>query len=542
MRTSGKMKTQGNTSWKAIACVSLGGVVSCSAGCVSTRAVLHEQRIVASASSSQVDESAEDPSNIPAEQSIAANSNAAVERPTLPDVTRLVSYSAQAASPSDRPVPSAAANANLPADQAPAQLAPPLPDMTAAAGAVNPQGMSLEEFELLAFAHNPTIQALAATTQKAAGFRTQVSLRANPTVGYQGVQLADQGTDQHTAFVEQEFVTAGKLGLNRRVLNEALRAQVFELEAQKQRVATDVRIKFYEALAAQQRIELVSEFQNVANHGLELAELRKQALVGSQVDVLQAKIQKNEVDLAHTQASVAYRAAWQELAALTGCPDLQPVPLTGKLPDTVDPLDWVGVAGQLVSGSPEFQAAQIRVRQAVANLQRQGVQAVPNLTLQVASGYDNGTGSELINVQFGAPLPLFNKNQGNIAAAQAEYCRAVMEVERIKNSIQARLASVSREYDSALAAVDTYANQILPSAQDTLELAEVAYKSGETSFVQVLVARRTYFESNLQYLLAQSQLAQARAKVDGYVLTGGLDSIIDESGDDSLRGLTFGQQ
>ncbi len=47
--------------------------------------------------------------------------------------------------------------------------------------------MSLTEFQSLALDNNPTIQALAATTQKAAGYRTQVGLRPNPVVGYQGV-------------------------------------------------------------------------------------------------------------------------------------------------------------------------------------------------------------------------------------------------------------------------------------------------------------------------------------------------------------------
>ena len=62
--------------------------------------------------------------------------------------------------------------------------------------AATPSVMSLADFESLALGNNPTIQELMATTQKAAGFRTQVGLRANPTVGYQGNQLADQGTDQ----------------------------------------------------------------------------------------------------------------------------------------------------------------------------------------------------------------------------------------------------------------------------------------------------------------------------------------------------------
>ena len=116
------------------------------------------------------------------------------------------------------------------------------------------------------------------------------------------------------------------------------------------------------------------------------------------------------------------------------------------------------------------------------------------------------------------------------------------EVERIENSIKARLAAVSRDYDSSLASVTKYANDILPNAEEGLKLAELAYKAGETSFLQVLVVRRTYFDTNLQYIASQAQLAQARAQVDGYVLTGALDAVEDRSGDDSLRGLTFSQQ
>ncbi|MFH1302500.1 MAG: TolC family protein, partial [Planctomycetota bacterium] len=91
-------------------------------------------------------------------------------------------------------------------------------------------GMSLQELESIALANNPAIQELAASTQKAAGYRTQVTTRPNPMIGYQGQQLADRGTDQHLAFVEREFVTANKLELNNRVLNATLSAQLQELE------------------------------------------------------------------------------------------------------------------------------------------------------------------------------------------------------------------------------------------------------------------------------------------------------------------------
>lgn len=137
---------------------------------------------------------------------------------------------------------------------------------------------------------------------------------------------------------------------------------------------------------------------------------------------------------------------------------------------------------------------------------------------------------------------MFNKNQGNITAARAEYLRASREVERIENAIKARLANAAGDFDASMAALEEYSNEILPNAQEGLELAEIAYKAGETSYVQVLIAQRTYLESNLQYIASQALLGQARARIDGYVLTGALDPIVDNSGDDSLRGLTFGQQ
>ncbi|GAB5444668.1 MAG: TolC family protein [Fuerstiella sp.] len=407
-------------------------------------------------------------------------------------------------------------------------------------------GMSLSDFESLAFSNNPSIRELAATTQKAAGYRHQVGLQANPIFGYQGQQLADRQTDQHLAFVEQEFVTGGKLELNRRVLNEAVRAQSLELEAQKLRVATDIRVKFYEALAAQQRIQLISDFRSVTARGIEVAELRVKAAEGTRIDVLQATVQKNEIDLALQQAEIQFDAAWRGLIALTGTPHMEPTSLVGELPQQMDQKDWGSVASSIVSSSPEYSAAQTRVAQARAALQRHGVQAIPNVTVQFGAGVDNATNNGMMNLQIGAPIPVFNKNQGNICAAQAEFCRATLEVQRIQKSIEARLAEVSREYDSSLAAVNKYGQEILPNAAESLKLAEHAYEAGETSFLQVLVSRRTYFDSNLQYIAAQSQLAQASSKVDGYVLTGGLDAVIDnsgdDSGDDSLRGMTFSQQ
>lgn len=120
---------------------------------------------------------------------------------------------------------------------------------------------------------------------------------------------------------------------------------------------------------------------------------------------------------------------------------------------------------------------------------------MPNITTQLGAGFDNGTDSGLINLQVGLPIPVFNKNQGTIAAAQSEYCRALMEAKRIENAIRARLAIISSDFETSLEAVNVYGNEILPGAKEALTLSETACKAGEMDFIQLLVARRTYFNS-----------------------------------------------
>ena len=417
----------------------------------------------------------------------------------------------------------------------PSQASPPevTPSQTA---------MTVDDLVALALSNNPSIKELAATTQKANGYKTQVGLRPNPVMGYQAAQLADRGTDQHVIFAEQEFVTANKLGLNRRVLNESLRTQLHELEAQKLRVATDIKIAFYQTLALQRQQDLIEEFLGVTERGFELTQKRQQAAEVSKVDVLQAQVQKNEMQLALRQNQAKLQAAWRRMAALCGIMDLPPVKLAGEFSNRPNTLDWEALQIQLIQSSPEYAAAQANVSRARAEYDRHNVQAVPNITALLGPGYDNGTNSGMLNLQIGAPIPVFNQNQGNISAARAEYCRAVQEAQRVENSIRSRLAEVSGEYEVASEAVNQYQNLIIPATRESLALAERAYKVGELGFIQTLVARRSYFDANLQLVASHAQLASAQSQIDGILLTGALNPVSDRSGNDSLRGLTIGQR
>ncbi len=394
---------------------------------------------------------------------------------------------------------------------------------------------TLASLEATALENNPAIREASASAHKAMGYHDQVGTRPNPTVGYNGTQLADRGTEQHIAFVEQDFVLGDKLSRNQAVLGQEVESQLWEVEAQRYRVLTDVRRHYYEALSAQRRLDLATEFIQIAAKGVDVAQARVEAKEGSLPEVLQAEIQFNQVEVQRRQADAAYRGAWNQLMAVTGISGAAPGQLEGTLPGADDIHDLHDVKSLAMTSSPELQAARARVARARAQVDRQQAQPIPNLSVMFAAGYDQSTNHGMINAQAGLPLPLFNRNDGNVAAAAAELMRACQEVRRIELSIESRMARAAQDYEGAAAAVEQYEQVILPKAGDTLRLAEQAYSAGEFGFLEMLIARRTYFETHLEYVASQTNLALAQAYLDGFALSGGLDQTPDTGFDSGLR-------
>jgi len=401
-------------------------------------------------------------------------------------------------------------------------------------------GITLAEFEQLALDNNPTIKILSAAASRANGIRNQVGMYPNPSIGYFGSQLADQGTDQQGLLYQQQFVRGNKLALNQRVLSRAMQAQMWDVETQRYRVLTDIRLRYYDAVASQRIKKLAEDFSIVTIKGAEIAKARRGAGEGTQIDVLQAQIQMNQIDIRRQQAEFAFQGAWKDLTAIAGMPYMAPTPIVDEMNPEITDQDWDSTYQSLLVSSPELTAAQTRVSEARANLDRQKVQATPNVTVQLGAGADNGTGSGLLNLQVTAPLPVYNKNRGNISAAYAQFSQATHEVNRIELSIKSRLARVSQEYDAAKIAVLKYEREILPKAEETLKLSDNAYQAGELNFLQMLIVRTTYFESNLQSINAIRRLAQAQVSIDGLLLNGGLDKTTGyTAGSGGLRGQTL---
>ena len=383
--------------------------------------------------------------------------------------------------------------------------------------------MTLESMLQIAIGNNPTIRQAAAALEAARGNWVQVGLYPNPGVAYLGNQIGDQGrAGQQGAYFEQEFVRGGKLGLNREVAEREIVIAQQRLAAQRMRVNNDVRIHFYNTLIAQRAVEVTHDLRATGNQALDIAQSLFDAQQVSKVDVLQARVEANNAAIRVVNAENRLAASWRRLAAVAAVPGLPQQRVSGDLMADIPVFSWEESMGRILQESPELAASRTQVSRSIEALRRARVEPVPNLTVQAGPQYDYGTQHTITNVNILLPVPIFNYNQGNIRRAEADVRAARAAVLRQELTLTTRLAAEFERYSNARNQVKQYREQILPDAHETLDLVATTYRQGESSFLVLLTAQRTYFHTMLAYLDAQRELWETAISIDGLLLTDSL--------------------
>lgn len=379
--------------------------------------------------------------------------------------------------------------------------------------------------------NNPSLAQFGAAVGTAQGNWLQVGLYPNPDIGYAGNQINDRGTaGQQGAWFAQSFVTAHKLRLNRAAASQDVNRAQNDLMAQRLRVLTDVRLRYYDALVAQRSLDVTGTLLKISEQGVVAAEALLKAQEASRVDLLQAKIERDTALILQTRALNRQQAAWRALAAVCGLPELQSTRLAGELTTGWPELNWDECLGRLWGASPELGAARAKAAQASWVLARARVEPVPNIDTQFTPQYDTNAEFANYTVLMSVKYPLWNKNQGNIRAAQADLMAARANVAKLELALQQRLAQAFERYANARQQSERYQRDIMPNAQTTLDLVTQGYRQGEFTYLFLLTAQRTFFQVNLAYIDSLREMWQGSMVIDGMLLSDSLDAGIDESG------------
>jgi cobalt-zinc-cadmium efflux system outer membrane protein len=359
----------------------------------------------------------------------------------------------------------------------------------------------------------------------------------NPIIGYAGNEFAFRAfgdKSEHMAFIEQTIPLGGKLGKSRAVF-ELEKAQAEQsAAAQKQRILNGVRLLFYRALGAQQLVEVRTRLAKLAREAVKVTSELYNLGQADRPDTAQIGIEAERSELDLIRAENERDQVWQELAAVIGNPFLKPARLIGELDKGLPALDQETLLNRLLTESPEIKRAQAGVERARAAMTRAKAEVMPDLFLRGGFGYNREllereissnrrTGPEA-QVEIGIRIPLFNRNQGGVATAAAELEMAEREARRVELLLRAQFASSFRTYLNALRVATQYQKQIVPQAQNAYDMYLRNFRGMAAAYPQVLIAQRTLFQVQAEYVAALVDTWQTATLIQGYLLNGALNA------------------
>lgn len=400
--------------------------------------------------------------------------------------------------------------------------------------------LTLAELEQLAVARNPTMQQAQAAIDAARGRSRQAGAFPNPVIGYSAEEITNSADPrgEHGFFVEQTIPLGGKLRLGRQVFaREAERAEA-ELDLQRRRIASSVRTMFYEALTSERRVEVQERLAALASEAVGITAQLFNIGAADKPDFLEMEIEARRMQLSLNAAKNRMFAVRQQLAAVAGDPAVASRPLSGSVDQAIPELQRDAALQALLEQSPQVRAARAELARTQALTAQARRTTFPDLFLRGGAAYNREHGERSGRpigwegqIEAGISVPLFNRNQGGVAAARADETRAQAELQRLELSLRSAAATEFAAYLTAVGEADTYKREILPRAEEAYKLYLARYREMAAAYPQVLVAQRTLFEMSDRYLESLEQAWRAALRIQGLLAGDGLQPPAERAGE-----------
>lgn len=374
------------------------------------------------------------------------------------------------------------------------------------------QTLTLESALQSAFAGNPDLAAAQWEIEIAQGGRQQAGLIPNPVASWDAEDTR-RSTRTTTVKLSQTLELGGKRGARIDVASRAQDAAAQELEQRRNLLRAEVIEGFYGALRAQERLELAQRSMALAERGLVIANGRVTAGKASPVEATRAQVQLSEVRLERSRAEIGVSDAYRRLAAITGSANIGFERVESGALNTPALPSATQLLARLES-TAELRLAELQIQQREAGLGLEKAQRIPDLDVSIGSQYDASVRERVNLVGVSMPIPLFNRNQGNVLAAS----RRADQARDLRNATELRLRTETRQaldlWATANSEVRAFNQVILPAAQSAVDSATRGFEMGKFNFLEVLDAQRTLIAARTQYLAALAQATDAWVRIE----------------------------
>ena len=389
--------------------------------------------------------------------------------------------------------------------------------------------LTIDELVARALAENPDLRAARTDVDAALGRLRQAALRPNPMLELGGQKALSPDNNLMiglTVPLDRGGRKEGRVAVAEREL-EMKRAQVKDRE---RRVAGDVRMKAGEYLAARRNLGVTDELLQVNRDALGLVQNRVRQGAAPALEENLMLVEVNRLDASRqVQASRVEIAALQLKALAAIGPDV-PLTIRGDLAAPAPALDVSEALRHALAARADLDAARADVKMGAAKIRKE--QAEGRWDASVNVGYtrqdfgfmlngltDSGATRPIQDVfhYFGAgvsiTLPVRNRNQGNIAAAEADARGAERRLEFAELIVRQEVSAAFAQYEGARRSLDIYERGVRDVARRNLDVVRQTYGLGRTSLLDVVAEQRRYVDIENGYTDVLKQVYDAVVEI-----------------------------
>lgn len=381
-----------------------------------------------------------------------------------------------------------------------------------------PSMLTLQDAMSLTLQANAELAAAAKGVLAVEGRVAQVGVLPNPALGagvedFGNSRLRQQGDREIGFQVGQLIELGGKRDARIKQAQSDLALAQWDLQTTRLNVIEQVRTRFADVLASQERQTLAGETLEVARQFAEAVGKRVQAGKVSPVEETRARLAFSSAEVELEQAKRQLIAARQNLSALWNDPAPRFDKAVGELGELV-PLPPYEQILERARRNPDLARWSDEAARRRADLQAQRAKAVPDVTVSAGVARFSEFDDHAYTVGISVPIPLFDQNRGGILEAsrrldQAEDERRAAEARQIGelSQVYQRLTAIQNE-------IETLRTVLLPGAQSAFDAAAKGYQLGKFGFLDVLDAQRTLFQTRSQYLRALADYQRGSSEIE----------------------------
>jgi len=302
-------------------------------------------------------------------------------------------------------------------------------------------------------------------------------------------------------------------GPRTRVAEEGIRVAEAELRGARWLVALDAARAFERVAAAQSAVDGAVDLRQGLEELRTYNERRVSEGAAAEGELLRVRTEVERAVIEEALARAELARAWAELRQFVPAAAAAPAPRVaveaGPPPAGATP-GLADLLAQAREQQPALAAARARLDAARAGETYQQTLRVRQLGATLGTKRSGGETTLIAGLSI--PLPIFDRNRGEIARASAERAAAERDLEWTERQVTARIEAARGAAELLATQLAALPRDLLARAEESRQIALVAYQEGAGTLVQVLDASRAL--SDLRQAYYRTLLAFAQSRLD----------------------------